>query len=64
MANFWVLRFVLLFGYWGVVDGVGDYNWFKGIYKCMDQKHGAKIEWKLTWHCCICCYPAKREDGP
>ncbi len=19
----------------------------------------AKIEWNLTWHCCICCYPAK-----
>jgi hypothetical protein len=19
----------------------------------------AKIEWKLTWHCCICCNPAK-----
>jgi hypothetical protein len=27
----------------------------------------AKIEWKLTWHCCICCNPAKGrvdfEDG-
>jgi hypothetical protein len=20
----------------------------------------AKIEWKLTWHCCICCNPANR----
>ena len=20
---------------------------------------GAKIGWKLTWHCCICCNPAK-----
>jgi hypothetical protein len=19
----------------------------------------AKIEWKITWHCCICCNPAK-----
>jgi hypothetical protein len=19
----------------------------------------AKFEWKLTWHCCICCNPAK-----
>jgi hypothetical protein len=28
---------------------------------------GAKIDWKLTWHCCICCNPAKGrvdfEDG-
>jgi hypothetical protein len=28
---------------------------------------GAKIEWKLPWHCCICCNPAKGrvdfEDG-
>jgi hypothetical protein len=27
----------------------------------------AKIEWKLTWHCCICCNPEKGrvdfEDG-
>ena len=27
----------------------------------------AKFEWKLTWHCCICCNPAKGrvefEDG-
>jgi hypothetical protein len=27
----------------------------------------ANIEWKLTWHCCICCNPAKGrvhfEDG-
>ncbi len=27
----------------------------------------ANIEWKLTWHCCIHCYPAKGrvdfEDG-
>jgi hypothetical protein len=27
----------------------------------------AKIEWKLTWHCCVCCNPAKGrvdfEDG-
>jgi hypothetical protein len=27
----------------------------------------SKIEWKLTWHCCICCNPAKGrvdfEDG-
>jgi hypothetical protein len=26
-----------------------------------------KIKWKLTWHCCICCNPAKGrvefEDG-
>ncbi len=33
----------------------------------MDQKPGAKIEWKLTWHCCICGNPAKGrvdfEDG-
>ncbi len=21
-----------------------------------------KIEWKLTWHCCICCNPAKGRD--
>jgi hypothetical protein len=25
----------------------------------LDQKPGAKIGWKLTWHCCICCNPAK-----
>jgi hypothetical protein len=25
----------------------------------LDQKPGAKIEWKLTWHCCICCKPEK-----
>jgi hypothetical protein len=24
-----------------------------------DQSMKAKIEWKLTWHCWICCYPAK-----
>jgi hypothetical protein len=24
-----------------------------------DQKPGVKIEWKLTWHCCMCCNPAK-----
>jgi hypothetical protein len=33
----------------------------------LDQKPGAKIGWKLTWHCCICCNPAKGrrdfEDG-
>jgi hypothetical protein len=33
----------------------------------LDQKPGAKIEWKLTWHCCICCKPEKGrvdfEDG-
>ncbi len=33
----------------------------------MDLKPGAKIKWKLTWHCCICCNPAKGrvefEDG-
>jgi hypothetical protein len=27
----------------------------------------AKIEWKITWHCCMCCNPAKGrvdfEDG-
>ena len=31
------------------------------------KKPGAIIEWKLTWHCCICCNPAKGrvdfEDG-
>jgi hypothetical protein len=21
------------------------------------KKPGANIEWKLTWHCCICCNP-------
>ncbi len=25
----------------------------------LDQSKKAKFEWKLTWHCCICCYPAK-----
>jgi hypothetical protein len=25
----------------------------------LDQSMEAKIEWKLTWHCCICCNPAK-----
>jgi hypothetical protein len=25
----------------------------------LDKKPGAKTEWKLTWHCCICCNPAK-----
>ncbi len=33
----------------------------------LDQKPGAKIEWKLTWDCCICCNPSKGrvdfEDG-
>jgi hypothetical protein len=33
----------------------------------LDEKLGAKIEWKLTWHCCICCNPEKGrvnfEDG-
>ncbi len=29
----------------------------------LDQKPGAKIKWKLTWHCCICCNPAKRKGG-
>jgi hypothetical protein len=33
----------------------------------LDQKPGAEIEWKLTWHCCICWNPAKGrvdfEDG-
>jgi len=29
----------------------------------LDQSVEAKIEWKLTWHCCICCNPAKREGG-
>ena len=33
----------------------------------LDQSMEAKIEWKLTWHCCICCNPAKGrvdfEDG-
>jgi hypothetical protein len=31
------------------------------------SKPGAKIKWKLTWHCGICCNPAKGrvefEDG-
>jgi len=31
------------------------------------SKPGSKIKWKLTWHCCICCNPAKGrvefEDG-
>jgi len=26
----------------------------------LDQSMEAKIEWKLTWHCCICSNPAKR----
>jgi hypothetical protein len=25
----------------------------------LDQSMEAKIQWKLTWHCCICCNPAK-----
>ncbi len=25
----------------------------------LHQKPGAKVEWKLTWLCCICCNPAK-----
>jgi hypothetical protein len=25
----------------------------------LHQKPGAKIEWKLTWHCCICGNPSK-----
>jgi hypothetical protein len=33
----------------------------------LDQSKETKIEWKLTWHCCICCNPAKGrvdfEDG-
>jgi hypothetical protein len=33
----------------------------------LDQSMEVKIEWKLTWHCCICCNPAKGrvdfEDG-
>jgi hypothetical protein len=39
---------------------------FQALFIWM-QKPGAKIEWKLTWHCCICCNPAKGrvdfEDG-
>jgi len=37
------------------------------MHHSLGSKHGAKIEWKLTWHCCICCNPAKGrvdfEDG-
>jgi hypothetical protein len=33
----------------------------------MDQSMEAKIDWKITWHCCICCNPSKGrvdfEDG-
>ncbi len=33
----------------------------------LDQSMEAKIEWNITWHCCICCNPAKGrvdfEDG-
>jgi hypothetical protein len=33
----------------------------------LDSKPGEKMEWKLTYHCCICCDPAKGrvdfEDG-
>jgi hypothetical protein len=27
------------------------------------KKPGTYIEWKLTWHCCICCNPAKGRVG-
>jgi hypothetical protein len=41
-------------------------NHFSGTIH-LDQKPGAKIKWKLTWYCCICCNPAKGrvdfEDG-
>jgi len=41
-------------------------NHFSGIIQ-LHQKPGAKIDWKLTWHCCICCNPTKGrvdfEDG-
>jgi hypothetical protein len=37
------------------------------MHHSFGSKHEAKIEWKLTWHCCICCNPAKGrvdfEDG-
>ncbi len=32
------------------------------LFSCtihLDQSIDAKIECKLTWHCCICCNPAK-----
>jgi hypothetical protein len=33
----------------------------------LDQKPGAKIMWKITWPCCMCCNPEKGrvdfEDG-
>jgi hypothetical protein len=35
---------------------------YGGHFSCtihLDQSIEAKIEWKLTWHCCICCNPAK-----
>ncbi len=32
---------------------------FQAQFIWIKKKPGAKIEWKLTWHCCICCNPAK-----
>jgi hypothetical protein len=36
-------------------------------YHLFASNPGAKIKWKFTWHCCICCNPAKGrvefEDG-
>ncbi len=29
------------------------------MHHSLGSKHGSKIEWKLTWHCCKCCNPAK-----
>jgi len=34
----------------------GDY--FSGTIH-LDQKPGGLFEFKLTWHCCNCCNPAK-----
>jgi len=27
------------------------------------KKHEIKLWKKITWHCCMCCYPAKGEGG-
>jgi hypothetical protein len=42
---------------WVQTPTVGDH------FSCtihLDQSMEAKIEWKLTWHCCICCNPEKK----
>jgi len=52
---------------WEVVGSNLHYGDYFSCTIHLNQSMEAKIEWKLTWHCCICCNPAKGrvafEDG-